>query len=218
MMWLCKRLSGKQCVGICYITLLLMFGLEAVAVQFYEKDISPFYKVLGGNQKRRIIMSFERVKKYFEGVGLENRITVHDELSDTAQHAAEVIGCEMGQIAKTLTFLQDGKVVLILMSGEAKVDNHKYHVCFDMRSKMVPFEKVEELTGYEPGAVSPYELPDGTTVYLDVSLQRYQTVYTAAGSLNSTIRLTLDELVEYSHSAGWVDVCKGWEQTALVAS
>lgn len=162
-------------------------------------------------------MSFEKVKNYFEKLGLADRITVRDEVSDTAIHAAAVIGCEMGQIAKTLSFIQNDKVVVILMSGEAKVDNHSYQVCFGVKSKMVPFDKVEELTGYEPGAVSPYELPEGVKVYLDRSLQRHQIVYTAAGSLNSTIRLTLDELVKYSNSSGWVDVCKGWDRTALAS-
>ena len=156
-------------------------------------------------------MTYEKVRAYFESVGLDNRITVRDEVSDTAENSARVIGCEIGQIAKTLSFLLEGEPILVLMSGEAKVDNRKYKLCFGQKPTMISHDRVKELTGYIPGAVSPYLLKDGVHVYLDVSLQRYDILYTAAGSLTSTIKLTRDELIEHSKSCGWVDVCKGWQ-------
>ena len=60
--------------------------------------------------------------------------------------------------------------------------------------------------------VCPFALehPERVTTYLDVSLRRFEAVYPAAGSSNSAIRLTCDELSEYAHSAGWIDVCKNW--------
>lgn len=163
-------------------------------------------------------MTEEQVRAFFTKKGLADRITVRQEVSDTAEHSAKAIGCEIGQIAKTLSFLQGDKVVIILMSGEAKVDNHKYREQFGVKAKMVPFAKVEKYTGYEPGAVSPYLLPEGTEVYLDVSLQRYHTLYTAAGALNSTIRLTMDELLSCTGAKGFVDVCKNWLPAVSKAS
>lgn len=163
-------------------------------------------------------MTCEQVWAYFEQQGLRDRITEREEVSDTAEHSAVAIGCKIGQIAKTLSFLQNGKLVVILMSGEAKVDNRKYRACFGVKSTMVPFNKVEELTGYAPGAVSPYLLPEGTEVYLDESLKRYHIVYTAAGSLTSTIELTLEELMKYSGAKGFVDVCKNWQPEVSLAS
>lgn len=163
-------------------------------------------------------MTADKVRLFFARKGLEDRITVRSEVSDTAEHSAKAIGCEIGQIAKTLSFLQDGKVVIILMSGEAKVDNKKYRQQFGMKASMVPFDKVEAYTGYAPGAVSPYLLAEGTEVYLDVSLQRYNVLYTAAGSLNSTVRLTMDELLDCSGAKGFVDVCKNWQPAVAQAS
>ena len=62
------------------------------------------------------------------------------------------------------------------------------------------------------GGVCPFGITDSrVTAYLDVSLQRFQTVFPAAGSSNSAIELTCDELSEYARSAGWVDVCKNWQ-------
>lgn len=156
-------------------------------------------------------MTHEKVKSYFKSIELDNRITVRNEISDTAENSAKVIGCEIGQIAKTLSFLLEGEPILVLMSGEAKVDNRKYKLYFGQKPTMIGSDKVEELTGYIPGAVSPYLLPEGVRVYLDISLQRYDILYTAAGSLNSTIELTRDELIEHSKSCGWVDVSKGWK-------
>lgn len=162
-------------------------------------------------------MSYEKVKSYFESVGLDNRITVRSEVSDTAENSARVIGCEIGQIAKTLSFLLDGEPILVLMSGDAKVDNRKYKLCFGQKPTMIGSDKVQEMTSYIPGAVSPYLLKEGVRVYLDVSLQRYDILYTAAGSLTSTIELTRDELIEHSNSCGWVDICKGWQDVSEVS-
>lgn len=156
-------------------------------------------------------MSYEKVKEYFEMIRLDNRITVRDEVSDTAENSARVIDCEIGQIAKTLSFLLNDEPILVLISGEAKVDNRKYREYFGQKPTMISRDKVEELTGYIPGAVSPYLLPKGVRVYLDISLQRYDILYTAAVSLTSTIELTRDELIEHSKSCGWIDVSKGWQ-------
>ena len=58
-----------------------------------------------------------------------------------------------------------------------------------------------------------FEVYPGVRTSLDISLQRFDTVFPAAGSGNSAIQLTCDELAEYSRSLGWIDVCKGWQET-----
>ena len=68
-------------------------------------------------------------------------------------------------------------------------------------------------TGHAVGGVCPFAIEDSRVeCYLDVSLQRFATVYPAAGSSNSAIELTCDELATYAHSLAWVDVCKGWQE------
>ena len=91
----------------------------------------------------------------------------------------------------------------------------------DRRSKFIgeifPVETPEEaiaFTGHAVGGVCPFALPEGIPVYLDRSLRRFDTVFPAAGSSNSAVSLTPDELFSASRAADWVDVCSGWEEAA----
>ena len=155
-------------------------------------------------------MSYEKVKAYFEQAGLGDRVVVQETPSDTVEHAAQAIGCQPKQIAKTMSFLQDKGPVLICMAGDAKVSNPKYKAYFHQKAVMIPMDRVEELTGHLPGGVCPFAVPSGVSVYLDVSLQRFEVVYTAGGSPESTVKLTLPELEQHSHFLEWIDVCKDW--------
>ena len=97
-------------------------------------------------------MSFEAVKNFFKEAGLQERVMLLEKSSATVSEAAEAIGCQEKQIAKTLAFLQEGKPVLIVMAGDAKVDNKKYKEAFGQKAQMVPFHTVEEHTGHAPGS------------------------------------------------------------------
>ncbi len=155
-------------------------------------------------------MSYENVKAYFEGRNLGERVIVREHIGDTVEHAAEAIGCRPEHIAKTMSFIQNGEPVLICMAGDAKISNPKYKQTFHQKAVMIPGGQVEELVGHIPGAVCPFAIKEGVKVCLDVSLKRFETVYTAGGSLNSTVTLSLSEMEEHSNPSGWVDVCKDW--------
>ena len=101
--------------------------------------------------------------------------------------------------------------MLIVAAGDAKIDNSKYKGFFHTKAKMLTQEQAREMTGHAVGGVCPFANPEGVRTYLDVSLRRFATVFPAAGSSNSAIELTCDELTEYSHCEGWIDVCKGWQ-------
>ena len=73
-------------------------------------------------------------------------------------------------------------------------------------------EEVAEKIGHAVGGVCPFGIPDTVSVYLDESMKRFETVFPAAGSSNSAIELTLEELMQYSHAKEWIDVCKGWQE------
>ena len=158
-------------------------------------------------------MSFELVKNYLTERGYGDRAQEFTVSSATVELAAAALGCEGARIAKTLSFKTPEGVVLIVAAGDAKVDNHKYKEKFHTKAKMLTPEEAVELVGHAVGGVCPFANPDGVRTYLDVSLQRFETVFPAAGSSNSAIQLTCDELAEYSHSLGWIDVCKGWQET-----
>lgn len=100
----------------------------------------------------------------------------------------------------------------MLMAGDAKVDNKKYRARFGVKPHMLTHEDALQYTGHAVGGVCPFAVPDSVPVYLDVSLKRFDTVFPAAGSAASAVRLTCDELERASRSRGWIDVCKGWEE------
>ena len=111
-------------------------------------------------------------------------------------------------IAKTLSFLQGDKAVLILAEGMARIDNKKYKARFGCKAKMIPHDQVEELVGHDVGGVCPFGVNPDVTIYLDESLKQHATVYPAAGTDHSAVRLTIEELELACNDAPWIDVCK----------
>lgn len=158
-------------------------------------------------------MSIETVRAYFRPLGRENDILEFPVSSATVELAAQAVGVIPARIAKTLSFLVEDRCVLIVAAGDAKIDNTKYKAQFHTKAKMLTPQQAQEMTGHAVGGVCPFANLDGVTTYLDVSLRRFDTVFPAAGSSNSAIELTCPELEEYSHSAAWIDVCKGWQET-----
>lgn len=153
-------------------------------------------------------MSIEKVRAYFKKEGIEDRILEFDVSSATVELAARALNCEPCRIAKTLSFHVGGRVVLVVLAGDAKIDNKKYKAQFGTKAKMLSREETGPLVGYDVGGVSPFAVNKGVDVYLDRSLKRFRTVYPACGSANSGIELTIPELERYSHAGSWVDVCK----------
>lgn len=156
-------------------------------------------------------MAIEKVREYFAGFGIADRILEFDTSSATVELAAQALGCEPCRIAKTLSFMLEDGAILIVAAGDAKIDNTKYKARFGKKAKMLTPDEVVQLVGHAVGGVCPFAVNAGVTVYLDESLKRFDTVFPACGSSNSAIELTIPELEKYSVLSGWVDVCKGWE-------
>ncbi|HBM4505178.1 TPA: YbaK/EbsC family protein [Listeria monocytogenes] len=155
-------------------------------------------------------MSHANVKKYFENIGLAERVVIRDSIGDTVEHASIAIGCKPAHIAKTMSFIQNENPLLIVTAGDAKIDNRKYKDFFKQRPKMVPADDLDTLIGHVAGAVTPFGINKNVKVYLDVSLKRFEIVHTSGGSINSTVTLSVDELEKHSQPISWIDVCKGW--------
>jgi prolyl-tRNA editing enzyme YbaK/EbsC (Cys-tRNA(Pro) deacylase) len=156
-------------------------------------------------------MAIEKVREYFRSLGMESRVLEFDVSSATVDLAAQALGCAPCRIAKTLSFLADGKPVLVVAAGDAKIDNHKYKSQFSVKAKMLTPDEVDTLIGHSIGGVCPFAVNDGVAVYLDESLKRFDTVFPACGSASSAIELTIPELEQYSGYVSWVDVCKNWD-------
>ena len=157
-------------------------------------------------------MSIEKVRAYFDTLGIADRIQEFPVSSATVELAAQALGVAPARIAKTLSFKLEERTVLVVAAGDAKIDNTKYKAAFGGKAKMLTPEEAVERVGHAVGGVCPFAVNDGVEVYLDESLRRFDTVFPAAGSSNSAIELTCDELARYAKSDKWVDVCKGWQE------
>ena len=156
-------------------------------------------------------MSIEKVRAYFQPLGIAERIQEFSVSSATVELAAQAVGVEGARIAKSLSFKVDDQPILVVAAGDAKVDNSRYKAQFHTKAKMLTHEEAHEWIGHDVGGVCPFALPEDVKVYLDVSLKRFETVFPAAGSSNSAVEMTCDELERYaSNFVEWVDVCKGW--------
>ncbi len=162
-------------------------------------------------------MSVEAVKTYLSRWGAQDRIQEFPVSSATVTEAAAALHCAEAHIAKTMSFLVDGKAVLIVMAGDVKTDNAKFKARFHTKAVMLKPEEVEPLTGHPAGGVCPFSVHHQAEVYLDESLRRFDYVYPACGSRNSAIKLTPGELELFTGNPGWIDVTKSYETASETA-
>lgn len=153
-------------------------------------------------------MSLEKAKRYLKKYDKDKNIIEFTESSATVSDAAKTIGCREEEIGKTLSFLVNDIPIVVVVSGDARIDNKKFKEEFKVKSSMIPFDDVERLIGHAVGGVCPFGVNEGVEVYLDKSLQKLKIVYPAAGNSNSAVKLTIKELEEVSNYLRWVDICK----------
>ena len=154
----------------------------------------------------------EKVKEYFAPLGRAEDIMEFPVSSATVELAAKALNVAPARIAKTLSFKVNDGCVLVVTAGDAKIDNAKYKAFFGAKAKMLTPEEAMAFTGHAVGGICPFGIENEKVIcYTDKSLQRFATVFPAAGSNNSAIELTCEELFSYANSKAWVDVCKGWQ-------
>lgn len=157
-------------------------------------------------------MSIEKVREYLREMSLEYRISEFDVSSATVELAAIALGTDGARIAKTISLHgKEGGCVLVVCAGDFKIDNQKFKARFGFKPRMLSPDEAIALTGHAVGGVCPFALPAGVPVYLDLSLKRFDTVYPAAGSSSSAVRLSPDELFYASHAESFEDLCKSRE-------
>ena len=153
-------------------------------------------------------MSLEKARDYLKKFNLEDRIMEFTTSSATVVEAAKALNCEEKEIAKTLSFFINDGPILIVVSGDKKIDNSKFKNEFNVKAKMIPYEDVEKYIGHKAGGVCPFGINENVKVYLYESLKRFNIIYPACGSSNSAVKLTIDELEKTSNYTKWVNVCK----------
>lgn len=159
-------------------------------------------------------MAFEKAEKYLSDRGFGDRIQTFPVSSATVELAARALGTEPARIAKSLTFAGGEGAIMVVCAGDMKVNSGKFKQTFGVKAKMLTFDQVHSLVGYDVGGVCPFGVNPGVAVYLDESLKRFACVYPACGSDSSAVKLTPEELERLSGSLGWVDVCVPMAETA----
>jgi prolyl-tRNA editing enzyme YbaK/EbsC (Cys-tRNA(Pro) deacylase) len=125
----------------------------------------------------------------------------------TVATAAEALGVEPGRIAKTLAVRVGEAEFLLVARGDARLDNAKTKAAFGSRPRMLGPEETLALTGHPVGGVCPFGLAAPIPIYCDVSLQAFDMVYPAAGSLNTSVKVPPARLAQIT-AAKWVDICR----------
>ncbi|MEA4973382.1 MAG: YbaK/EbsC family protein [Candidatus Metalachnospira sp.] len=156
-------------------------------------------------------MSIDNVKKYLYQFGRDKDILEFPVSSATVSLAAEALNVIPARITKTLALKDGESCIVIAVAGDGKIDNRKFKDEFGFKAKMLTPEETLDLTGHAVGGVCPFALPENIKTYCDISLKRFESVFPACGSSNSAIKLTCDELFEYSKAIKWINICKDWE-------
>ena len=152
-------------------------------------------------------MSLESVRLWLGEHAPDLRLLEVEESTATVATAAAALGVEPGRIAKTLAVRVGAETFLLVARGDARLDNAKTKAAFGGRPRMLGPDETLALTSHPVGGVCPFGLATPLPIYLDVSLQPFDLVYPAAGSLNSSVEVTPDRLFDLVADR-WVDVCR----------
>jgi prolyl-tRNA editing enzyme YbaK/EbsC (Cys-tRNA(Pro) deacylase) len=153
-------------------------------------------------------MSLQSVRAFLADRAPDIEILEAATSTATVALAAEAHGVATGQIAKTLSLRLNGEPILVVMSGDARLDNRKYKDRFGAKAKMLDAAEVLAATSHPVGGVCPFGLPTKLRVYADLSLRAFDVVVPAAGDAFTALRITPDRLVRLT-DAEWVDVAQG---------
>ena len=157
-------------------------------------------------------MSAESVRRWLAEHAPDLSIIEVEASTATVATAADALGVEPGRIAKTLAVRAGDHTFLVVARGDAKLDNRKCKDAFGARPRMLGPEETLDLIGHPVGGVCPFGLAMALPVYLDLSLQAFDTVYPAGGSLNTSVKVPTDRLFELVGER-WVDLCRLPEET-----
>ena len=133
-------------------------------------------------------------------------IELAEEIS-TSVLAARALGVEVGAIAKSILFTGRTVKILVVASGDVRIDEKKLRVLTGEKMRLADAATVEAVTGFPPGGVSPFALKTPVRILLDESMKRFGTVYAAAGTARSAVPVAPEVLAEITGGA-WAELRK----------
>jgi prolyl-tRNA editing enzyme YbaK/EbsC (Cys-tRNA(Pro) deacylase) len=143
----------------------------------------------------------ERVSEFLRRAAVESRVEEFPAGTKTAEDAASAVGCDVGQIVKSLLFSCDGRPVLVMVGGDRRADRAKVEAAVPCeKAKIAGPDEVRAATGFEPGAVAPFPLPGIETILVDQELLLHEVVWTGAGSHQHVLAIAPVDLVRLTHA------------------
>jgi prolyl-tRNA editing enzyme YbaK/EbsC (Cys-tRNA(Pro) deacylase) len=141
----------------------------------------------------------ERVSAFLRAAAVDARIEEFTEGTPTAREAARAVGCELGQIVKSLVLVCDGAYVLALVPGDRRADEDAVRSAVGAEEvRVAKADEVLHATGFEPGAVAPFPQRAVTQTLMDTSFFGYEEVWVGAGSSSHLASLRPSELLKLS--------------------
>ena len=142
--------------------------------------------------------SIQRVQFELNSLGINTEIKELPASTRTALEAARAVGCQVGQIVKSLVFqgITSQKPLLILTSGSNQVDENLVAEITGENIKFASVNFVQEETGFAIGGVSPFGLKKKITTYIDEDLLQHPLIWAAAGSHHAVFCIQPDSLVK----------------------
>jgi prolyl-tRNA editing enzyme YbaK/EbsC (Cys-tRNA(Pro) deacylase) len=152
-------------------------------------------------------MSEASVRAWLAAHAPDLRLIEVAQCTATVATAAAALGVEPGRIAKTLAVRAGEQTFLLVARGDARLDNRKCKDALGARPRMLGPDETLALTGHPVGGVCPFGLASPLPIWVDVSLQAFDVVYPAGGSLNTSVEVPTGQLFELVGER-WVDLCR----------
>ena len=132
----------------------------------------------------------KRVEKFLKQYDLNLKVTLLDTSARTAVEAASSLNCEVGAIVKSLLFKAENTFILCLVAGDKKGSLNKIKKIIKIRDvSMASADEVKDVTGFTIGGVSPIGHLKKINIYIDNSLERFDSLYAAAGHPNCVFKI-----------------------------
>ena len=131
-----------------------------------------------------------RLAQRLDERGLQIEVKTLSDSARTAALAASALGVEVGQIVKSLVFLQGGAPVVVLCAGDRQVDVERLGL------SRASAERVREVTGFSIGGVPPLGHDNELETTIDESLRRFEVVWAAAGTPHDVFGVETEALIE----------------------
>ena len=132
----------------------------------------------------------------------EKKVVVLDNSARTALEAASSLGCEIGAIVKSLLFRTENSFTLCLVAGDKKASLNKIKKTLNIKDvSMASADDVKNITGYTIGGVSPIGHLNKVDIFIDNSLERFTSLFAAAGHPNCVFKIDFKNLQKITNGS-----------------